>query len=123
MHSWAMSHSKDGFKVILEEVPWWLPTYNWLLDKTMTLTCHALCCKQPKWTWKVPTGKPKYFDGELDNSLGYALWNFGQKLHNVDYNVSTRVKMIPVDNDTGVFLWKTIDDSWLWEDDEASTTE
>jgi hypothetical protein len=111
---------------------WFVELYNaspWLvaLDKALSLfteiTGHIFCCHVPEWTYRIKLGKPdiEVYDGhEINfNTLGYRIWEIGQKLsisygremsERVMFKIDPKQAYIIDPNDAEALVMMDIDD-------------
>lgn len=129
MKSWYLSHGKDGWLVTTYEVSAW----RMVAERVGEWSTHhvfggLVCCRIPAWAYRVPLGRPvRDDDGWLDNSLGYALFCAGQRLHSLGstWRHSTNVIRHPVtvEQARGIDAEFVADIEDMFEDDEETADE
>jgi hypothetical protein len=81
IHEARISHSRDGYSLVVVEVPLWALTVEragvWLCEKTGNLACSA---GLPAWAWRIGVGR-RDEDGSPRWNLGSVLFDFGQWFH------------------------------------------
>lgn len=102
----SVSHSRDGYHLVIEVVPRWAVAADWLVwDVLFELEAklgHPIC-SPPEWLWEVGIGQDKYPDPELRQprrwSIGSGLHRISQAAGNLSWNRAREVYRIPLSFD------------------------
>ena len=119
VRDWSVSHSLDGFKVRLFEVPRtarWLTSLVYFLDRITN--CQLCGAKSPELFWKIPLGRPRRDDeGFLENSLAGGMYGLFNRAVAYEWRREVVRLEFPVSDEVGRDLWGE-DALGLFEDEE-----